>query len=528
MFARLVEHDGGLNHIWAGAAKISDLMALIQTRAPRSAKTTLDQMVVNKTLSTDGYNFVLQNVDGFHDRSFPPTGEPDICTARSVTRCIQTSQEVSYSGSGQWDLDIFFIPLTPGVGLTPAHAGDPKAEFAPYTFLADGQFNSSTPSAITTNLASTMNVIQAPTGVDWKTDTSGVATQLTTIGLPNTVCNDQFRLVGCAYEVTNNTPELYRGGSVSCYRSPSNPSQTYTWFSNWNSTATTTSTVTAKEKRSSVTMTKTEEVAAATSPQGVVGPILSLPPSNLTDINFLPGSLTWGAEEGVYQIVTRNDVANPPLNVASSFGQLRDPYGSSTLGFSQTRWVPLSTETIIGSARCYSNYALPYDCCGCKFTGLDQHSTFTIVVRYFVETFPTPSNEVLASLSRPSPKYDPMAFDIYSACMDALPVACTKGENPLGEWFTKVVREVGKLATPVGDAIGNFFPPARGIGRAITSAAESYAGSESAEPKKKKAKKNKGNPPPPTQRPAPVPGTTKSSRRRARAKALTALAAKGL
>lgn len=504
-------------------------MATIQTRAPRQAKNMLDQLVTSKVLSPDGYNFVLQNVDGFHDRSFPPTGEPDICTARSVTRCIQTSQEVSFSGSGQWDLDIFFNPLTPGVGLQPAHAGDPTTEYAAYTYAANGGVDYGGNAVNTTTLASTMNVIQAPAGVDWKADTSASCSQLSTIGLPNTVCNDQFRLVGCAYEVTNTTPELYRGGSVSCYRSPSNPTMSYNWFTNWNSTAMSTSTVVSKDKRSSLPMTKVEDaLAVTTSPQGVSGPVVSLPPSNLSDINFLPGSLTWGAEEGVYQIVTRNDVANPPLNVGSSFAKMCDPYGSGTLGGTRVMWSPYPPTSIIGSGRCYSNYALPYDACGCKFTGLDQHATFTIVVRYFVETFPTPSNEVLASLSRPSPKYDPVAFDIYSACMDALPVACTKGENPLGEWFTNVVREVGRLARPVGDAIGTVFPPAAAIGRAISSAASSYVGDESSSSAAKAKKKKKITPPPPTQRPVPVPGQSKSSKRRARAKALTTLKGKGL
>jgi len=539
--ARMVEPDRGLNHFGRGRQKIK---LMIQTRAPRQTKNMLDALVEGKALSPDGYNFVIQNLDSFHDRSFPPTGDPDICTARSVTRCIQLSQDVTSSqGDGLWDLDIFFLPLTAGVYMTPGGPSNPQSEFRCFTSGSGGAIADSSYAVYTTPLAATMNVIQAPAGVDWKLDTSSVCLQQSTIGLPNTVAADQFRLVGCAYEVVNNTPELYRGGSVATYRSPSNPSPAFWWFTNWTGTQNVTTTETTKVKLSSVQMElsptfrpplgKVQEMAPPIetlfSPfqiqrtPVVTGPVVSLPPSNLADINFLPGSLTWGAEDGVYQTITRNEINNPPINTLASFGAAVNNYGTQSIINSRNCWLPDPAVCTANGTRYYSNYALPYDCCGSKFTGLDPHSTLTITVRYFVESFPTPTNEVLASLSRPSPKYDPIAFNIYSMAMDSLPVACTQGENPFGEWFKGVLSEVAKWAAPVGNALATIFPPAAAIGKVVGTAAGAVNTLIPAEKKKKKKEKQKSRAqtqaPPVNNRAPQTQGTSKSAKKRQRAKA---------
>jgi len=501
----------------------------ISSRAPRSALNLLDRMVENRTLSADGRNWLIQNLDPFHDRAFPPVGDPDVATSRSVTHCVQLVQDIvapSSASGGAYDCDIFFLPASPNIGLAPNGGGSPQFEYVMGVRSIDG-FMGTTFGSNTTRLTGTMNVLTMPAGVDWKADTASLVDNVTEVSLPNDNCFEQWRLVGCAYEVVNTTPELTRGGSVTMYRSPSNFSPGYTVFT----TTVATSTVTAPVRQSSLKDVKMAPLLGKTTefapkrqelipPRDLLpfptalltypGPTGILGPSTLAEMGVYPGTITESAIDGVYQVITRSDVNNPPINPSPSLLVWQDPFSEADLIAPYACWLLDGLNSTQPSA-----HPLPYDICGCKFTGLSNTSTLTLTVRYFLEKFPTATDTVLTSLSRPSPCYDPVALEIYSRCMDALPVGCGQKDNPFGEWFRGVVSEVAKWAAPIGKALGGIVPGAQAIGSIVGGAAKAIQKvlpEEEKQPKKSK----KTSPKPPTNPAPPLPGTSKSAKRRAR------------
>jgi len=78
-----------------------------------------------------------------------------------------------------------------------------------------------------------------------------------------------------------------------------------------------------------------------------------------------------------------------------------------------------------------------------------------VTVKYYFERLPSPDNQQLLVLTRQPASYDPQVLEIYARCMAEVPVAVCVGENPVGEWFARVLNAIGTVAPIVGNAVGN-------------------------------------------------------------------------
>jgi len=107
--------------------------------------------------------------------------------------------------------------------------------------------------------------------------------------------------------------------------------------------------------------------------------------------------------------------------------------------------------------------------CGAYFTGLNKQSTIQLTVNYYVERYPSPSDQDLVVLASPSPGYDPCALELYSRTISKMPVGVPQGLNPLGEWFKEVLQAVTRFSTPILKVIKPALGP---IGEGL------YAGSK--------------------------------------------------
>jgi hypothetical protein len=129
----------------------------------------------------------------------------------------------------------------------------------------------------------------------------------------------------------------------------------------------------------------------------------------------------------------------------------------------------------------------PYDISGAYFTGLSPQTTLTVDVRWYIERCPTIDEPSLVVLATPSPVYDPIALKIYSEAVHGLPVGVPVSENPLGEWFNKVLMGVSRYAPLIGAALSPMHPAAGQIGSLLGSGAGKLAELT----KKKKASEEK-------------------------------------
>jgi len=121
--------------------------------------------------------------------------------------------------------------------------------------------------------------------------------------------------------------------------------------------------------------------------------------------------------------------------------------------------------------------------CGAIFMGLNTGvggtpaSQLVLNCVWFIEKVPNFYDQliVMASMSAP---YDPHAIRIYSQVVQAMPPGVPRAENPLGEWFSKVMGLVRKFAIPVGAALGGAFgdPVAGAEAGAIISGAAGLLG----------------------------------------------------
>jgi len=409
---------------------LTTMTEIVAMRAPRHAKTVINRLLNSRSITEEGLNWLTLATDPFHDAALAPCGLPDMSTTNSVVQCFTYTQNITQppivAPTAQWDAQVVFCPFSyiwPGG----------SAQTALYPLRYDAALGVITaPVAIpaTQPIYGGYNVLTGVNGFDWQALPPVTSWQSSgnTLSYPNQASSGQYRLIGCGYEVVNTTPDLYKGGAVTVYRTPNN---TGSKFANAQPSGSGNFFVTAT-------------------------PAL-LPPSTQNEAQLYPTSKTWAAELGSYGIGVQSDVVNPFLSpvptsplwlYAPSSNDLNAGTVYTAFGFPQT-W---NTDGTNGSFTL--SQAFPFENHGCIFTGLNPNTTLQVTVKYYVERVPTTSEPDLLVLSRPPTPYDPLALELYNRVSSELPVAVQVGENPLGEWFNEVLDIAVNCAPVLGSMMG--------------------------------------------------------------------------
>lgn len=299
-------------------------------------------------------------------------------------------------------------------------------------------------------LCSGWNVMSCITGDNWQTQS---ATEYEDGAFPRSYGAGTYRLIATGLEVVNTTASLYKGGSVTCYRSPC--------------------------PKSNLTG-KTINLSGGTITNSLGSfPVGVLPPSTEADAALYPNSRTWGAEKGIYLVGAMNSTDNPYFTPSPGISGLLSPT-SSTQMETGTGWVAYLPRILAADADA-SNADLsacstvwPWDISGAIFSGLNQNSTLQVTVRYYIERHPSIAEPDLLVLAKTPCPYDPMIQEIYARAMHQLPVGVPVGMNPLGEWFNEVLDAVATWAPELGSAVGNIIPGAAMVGKAIGTGASGW------------------------------------------------------
>jgi len=405
-------------------------------RVPRKAKTILNQLVGSRQMTPEGMEWLICATDPFHDDRVRCPGYPDLSTVNSVAQVYTTtaSFQAPNGQTAPWDFHVPFIPVTT------LDTGGGRTAIQPWTFNGSGVI---TGTSTQTPLYSGFNAIVVPVaGTDWYT--AGVAaTPSGALAIPSKFTSGHFRMVAAGMEVVNTTADLYKGGSITCYRAPStiDDAMILRFYT-----------------------VGTSPVVAVTIPQPVES--VSLPPTTQAEAATYTDSRTWAAEDGCYVVVTQTDQENPYKTLAQRDILLKKTIDSTTqianlaANTGYTAWSTTLTTLASGQQGNSMGVALPFENCGAILAGLAPQSTIQVTVKYYFERIPATTEPDLLAMAQTPPAFDGVALEIYSRSLSTMPVGVPVSENPLGEWFSSVLDSVAKIAPKVG----SFF---QGVGTAM-------------------------------------------------------------
>lgn len=382
-------------------------------------------MIESRQLTSEGVNWLTLATDPFHDTAMTPSGYPDMNTCNSIVQCFTYTTNIVAPGSTIWDCHVFLNPLSYPTSPAPGYGN----ALQPVTYQPSSGLivAAATPNPV---IYGGYNVLTGPTGFDWSVPSTATINAAQSLQYPITGSAGQYRLIAAGYEVVNTTPDLYRGGSVTSYRSPSTP----------------------LERNQYVWTNLPTPLGYALNVNGY-----SMPPTTQSGAQLYPTSKTWGAEEGAYSVATMSTTENFFLTPAISTPFWWTPASSVTLanGSTSTAWTFLPAIAAQQSgASSTTAQVLPFDTHGSIFTGLNPLSTLQVTVKYYVERIPTISEPDLLVLTRTPSPFDPIALELYTRTVQQLPVAVMVKENPLGEWFNDILDTVADWAPTVGAAFG--------------------------------------------------------------------------
>lgn len=410
--------------------------SLDSDRIPRKARALLSRMLAQRQITRDGMDWLIAATDPFHDSEIRLQGYPDILSTKSVVQCVTLTENIATNqpSTDNWDCHIFLNPCAqPWNRFLPGGSPDP-AFYRTFVTSFGAVVGTQDPAP---ELYAGLNCIGTEAGADWFTQGLPVAGALAPgLAIQAGFSYGSYRLIACGFEVTNTTAEIYKQGSVTCYKSPS--SIAYSVLSG------------------PTAVFKHTELAP-------------LPPTTVPNAALFPNSRTWAASDGIYQVCTLNEEQN----------NFRQPQGGAIAGLmSNTSLTQLQTGAnyimylprVAGPAGTNSNspqnFRFPFDVSGCIFSGLSPQTTLQVTVKYYFERIPTFTDPSLVVLASPTAQYDPVALEIYSRVMSELPVGVPVGENPLGEWFSDVLAAVEEWAPRIGSAL-SFLPGASLVGQGL-------------------------------------------------------------
>jgi len=482
-------------------------------------------------LKPSSYDYALNCLDPFHDLSMKVEGFPDSNGEKSIVQTIVrqiTIAKPTGAAAGNWDCHVSINPTITGVQA----GGDsnPDEYFYPVCTSSppiSGAYGYTTgdillpllstagASPVYTNYNTATNVIPGgllqvcavPSGLD--TFSPVQPAYYTSINIADVFdTNVNSRVIGIGFEVHNVTPELNIGGTVLCYKNNESPDDVAI------ADAFDCARVTVFDQDAGTNAYGPHNEAAA-NPYNVGGVLHKrrrLPPTQVADAAQLE-SKTWNAKFGCLVPVCIDYAQGLPtkrpsgcatlpmrsktftsitaLNTAPSTGAGMRPFGagstpaiagvdvatretqtaymSSLNSYTTTKYsaVPYTTRSVFVPT---PTLELPLVRSGAYFTGLDEKTSLTIVLRVFVEQFPNPGS-VFMPLASPSPPYDanlvPLLMQVGSSLAPAYPVSM----NAEGDFFDVIVKSVGRIArdflvrampvigTPVADLLQSKLAP---------------------------------------------------------------------
>jgi len=174
------------------------------------------------------------------------------------------------------------------------------------------------------------------------------------------------------------------------------------------------------------------------------------PPRDLQTLMLMPGSRTWKAEEGCYNVFAFHSNENPPqvpgyeCSCFSSVDDVEAVVGTDPWWIEHMNITPLAnfpSTTLTPS--CSKQF--PIHTSIAVASGLSATSSFQLNANFVFERFVDQNESDLLVLATPSAEYDPIVLECYSHALSLMPPGVTFNENPFGEWFADVIDRVADV-----------------------------------------------------------------------------------
>lgn len=418
----------------------------------------MDYAVSKGELTISGKAAFIVATDPFHDTAIADwRGWPDLETAKSVTRCVRQSFTVKSSGDG----DNLMLYTWPILNESVTHRASRRNSII---------------DLVTPGVSTDFNL--GPLTVMHYADTSTMTLTNGTYAwhsfLDPDYLLDDCRLCGMGVEVYDVTAELYKQGTCTVFCVPQSTTEPEPFW--------------VKDVVFPSPMSSKGQQPFAPHPLGT--PVQGIPlkkfPTSMAQIMELAGTRQWEAKDGAYAVIPfhgrDNFPGQPTYETPLLYVDTLDAHERveflNTTPFNIGGWATplIENDNVVFLANKFS----PVHSKGILLSGLNEKSTFTINVVYYLESFPAPDNRQLITLAEPSAPLDELALELVSAATQSLPVAVPVCENGLGDWFAEVVAEVAPWIAAAGAGLG--VPLVSAAATAAEAAAQAYMKSPSYTP----------------------------------------------
>jgi len=425
---------------------------LITERFTRSEK-LLNLAVGRGALSENGKAALIAAVDPFHDDPILDLrGWPDAETQPSVVRCVRQSMTFRSLADGD-NVMIYTWPIL-------------NAAKTRYATRRNAVIDNVTDDVST-------NFYVGPVTVEHFTSTTNMTLSSGTFewnsSLNADYLRDSCRILGMGVEVYDVTAEIYKQGTLTAFCVPQSTVEPETF-------------VVKNAGGPPTPMTKTGVGMTPVLPCGVDVIPLKRFPNDLGTIMQLEGTKQWDCSQGCYTVVPfhgRDNFSGQPIYCTP--GIYRDQEGAERVDYLNTSPLnigPWAEPLVANDFPVFlANKFAPMHSKGILLSGLNQHSTFTINVIYYLESFPAPDNVSLITLARPSAALDEVALEMISVATQRLPIAVPVDWNGLGDWFAEAVAEIAPYLGAAATGLG--FAPGAAAATAAAEAAKAYMASDS-------------------------------------------------
>lgn len=426
----------------------------------------LNSAIKRGATTTKAANWLENMINPFPDYQERPVGVPSEAPAHTAVKIVQKVINISAPAlaptSSKWTANVFLLPVDSATdipsqcplysaGLFTQHVGGPGALLNQTG--NDGNFG-------------LLMVVKA-----WDDDPDSANpfspnfepadAEIQFVGLADTwVGQGAVRLASLGYEIVDNTPELYRGGSMV----------------NWRKTS-------AAFEQSMYYDTEGDVGYFNDHVRSFTGL-----PASLADAFRIPGSTQTRFTDGTYVTATFNRNLEEFENCGGYRGcvivsDIPAPSDATSrpaliVGGYENDQTPGSRH------RFFRPFAYTHvDHSGSFCTGLAPEATFTLSLKAVLEVLPNTNSTMIDFASKSQPT-DPKMLQLYSNIAAQMPVSAPVADNDAGEWFKKMLKIAGPL-------IADIFPEVAPLIKPATALANKGIDALSAHHKKKKAENSR-------------------------------------
>jgi len=428
---------------------MSEIVPKADHALSRKGRRYLDNLTRTHLATEDAVQSLLNLVDPFPDDNWKNVGM--VGTGSAPTLPLRNIAEFTVSAppglaaGATWDLHLAVVPVAApaiagtGGSFTVSNAG--AAVFTPNPFSQE-----------------TFTWVAYPSGTNVNIQSPAIATTSKGVWTPPSVLSaTAYRFTSMGAELQNISTALNKGGAAYAYRQGMQKEE-------WNRS----DGAFAANKMFRCHMVTQDNV------------------QNVSDIVQFPNTWRGSADDGVV-------IVNTPLSMEET--------GWCRLGYTLTHWgsVLNFSGQLQGTYTESVGEVAPWNSSGAFMTGLVQGASILVRCSVGIEYMVNKTDATLVALCRDPVPSSPELMEIFNKILAELPAGFNYRDNPLGEWFDKILSMVADFAPRVGGLLSPIVPGAALIGSAIGTGAKAIQGIKHSTQRKMNEQKSqkKNNKPPP-------------------------------